>query len=129
VTLDELEATVRRELSAAAHSGMFGDLTSRMNATTDRILAAAGDYAVTHAIRLVDDKVFRSDAEAARRRADLDNAVTGYRRTVAPVVHLYAGDHVAACRSWKMRAPVLTELHGDVTCGACRRTRAWKDAA
>lgn len=107
MTRDQLEAVVRRGLTDIVIAVVRGEAdTKRLNEVTDTILAA-------------------HDAAVGAALGEIDN----YRRTVIPVMHLYAGDKIAACRCWKMLDPALTRNAADVTCGACKRTRAWKDAA
>jgi hypothetical protein len=90
--LPELEAVIRRELTnVSVMTSLAGDrrdasVTKAMNAATDALLIAMGDHALRVAMRLVDDKVIRDAGRAAmaperpsvtaRRRADLENAVT-----------------------------------------------------
>lgn len=106
-SLDELEAVIRRELTVVARTGT----TAAMNDATRALLAAFGSHATQ---------------VTARALGDIDN----YRRNKPPVVHWRDDFSVPACRrDGRMIDPVLADSRRQVTCGACKRTRAWKEAA
>ena len=83
MTIDDLEAVVRRELSAVARAAQRTIPTAAMNQAADAILAAAGDYAVRHAVRLAAEKLREPESVTGPRRAELENAVARRNRTGA----------------------------------------------
>jgi hypothetical protein len=109
VTLEELEATVRQQITRVVTNALQSGVpsTGMMNRATEAILAAAGSYA-THTAGIT-----------AERRAILAGT--------EPPVHYteHPGSHVSVCGKVTRYSPAamsMTTITGDVTCGSCKRT-------
>jgi len=100
MTRDQLEATIWRTF------GPLDQGTRCTAARVDAVLSAADEYAAT-------------------ALGEIDNY---RRRQPDPVVHWRDDFNVPACRrNGRMNDPVLSTSRQHVTCGACTRTRSYKE--
>lgn len=120
MTRDQLEALIRRELTAIRNVNQLGirEATRATNTAVDTILTAADGYAAGW---------INSAEMTAERRDELAAAFARSRkRGHAFSMHLQATAVAApACGV----QGVCTTARGEVTCGRCKDTRAWREAA
>ena len=119
---EELEAVIREQLTRCVANAIQSGVPSTgiMNRATEEILKAS------------DARTVAEGGVAADRRRVLGGTEPPMLAELAPITHF--GRNVSACGSLTSSSPNLKRAKlsldaAEVTCGACKRSHAWKAAS